>query len=198
VSPAVTTQYLVAASNGNNCTATDSVTVTVIPLPIPNVGNDTVINRGESAQLNATGGSTYLWKPSTGLTCVDCSNPLASPGTTTEYTVIVTNSNGCSDSATVTVTVRANNVVFIPDVFSPNGDGQNDVLYIRGNGIKELHFALYDRWGEKVFETRDQSVGWDGTRKGNQLNSAVFVYYAKVTFVNGDKTTLKGDISLVR
>ncbi len=90
------------------------------------------------------------------------------------------------------------NNLFIPDVFSPNGDGNNDKLFVRGNNIQELYFAVYDRWGEKVFETTDKNNGWDGTYKGNQLSGAVFVYYCTGKYTDGKEFKQKGDITLVR
>jgi len=88
--------------------------------------------------------------------------------------------------------------VFVPNIFSPNGDGFNDVLRVRGKGIAELEFIIYDRWGEKVFETTDANVGWDGTYKGEPMNLAVFVYVIKGKFKNGDVIDKKGNFTLLR
>ena len=88
--------------------------------------------------------------------------------------------------------------LFIPDAFSPNGDGNNDKLFVRGNNIQELYFAVYDRWGEKVFETTDKNNGWDGTYKGKELSGAVFVYYCKGKYTDGLEFKQKGDVTLVR
>ncbi len=90
------------------------------------------------------------------------------------------------------------NNLFIPDAFSPNGDGNNDKLFVRGNNFKELYFAVYDRWGEKVFETMDKNNGWDGTYKGKELSGAVFVYYCKGKYIDGKEFKQKGDVTLVR
>ena len=90
------------------------------------------------------------------------------------------------------------NNLFIPDAFSPNGDGNNDKLFVRGNNIQELYFAVYDRWGEKVFETTDKNNGWDGTYKGSTISGAVFVYYCKGKYTDGLEFKQKGDITLVR
>lgn len=90
------------------------------------------------------------------------------------------------------------NILFIPDAFSPNGDGYNDKLFVRGNNIQELYFAVFDRWGEKVFETTDKNNGWDGTYKGSTLSGAVFVYYCKGKYTDGKEFKQKGDVTLVR
>ena len=86
----------------------------------------------------------------------------------------------------------------VPDAFSPNGDGQNDVLYVKGTGIKDIYFAVYNRWGEKVFETQDIQQGWDGTFKGSKLSNAVFDYYIKATYYSGKVVEKKGNVTLVR
>jgi gliding motility-associated-like protein len=95
-------------------------------------------------------------------------------------------------------TLAPSNIIFIPDAFSPNGDGCNDKLFVRGNNVQELYFAVYDRWGEKVFETTDKNNGWDGSYKGSQLSGAVFVYYCKGKYTDGLEFKQKGDVTLVR
>ncbi len=88
--------------------------------------------------------------------------------------------------------------VFIPNIFSPNNDGNNDILYVRSEGIKELEFVIYDRWGEKIFETNDATQGWNGTYKGKELSTAVFSYYVKATSYGGETIEKKGNVTLVR
>ena len=104
--------------------------------------------------------------------------------------------NGCEQTATVTIDEGI--VIFVPNIFSPNGDGNNDVLYVRGSGVESLNFVVYDRWGEKVFETERLDRGWDGTFGGEPMNNAGFVYYLKATFKDGTETEQKGGITLVR
>jgi len=88
--------------------------------------------------------------------------------------------------------------IFVANVFSPNGDGTNDVLHVCGKGISQLQFIIFDRWGEKVFETSDISSGWDGTYNGTPLNVGVFVYFIKGKFKNGDVFDKKGNFTLLR
>ena len=104
--PSVTTTYVVTGINSHGCIDTGKVTVTINPQPTVNAGNNQGICIGASAQLQATGASTYAWSPATGLSCTNCANPVATPTTTTTYTVIGTNGNGCKDTAQVTVTVN--------------------------------------------------------------------------------------------
>jgi gliding motility-associated-like protein len=86
----------------------------------------------------------------------------------------------------------------VPNIFSPNGDGNNDIAFVRGVGVEYLNFVIFDRWGEKVFETNDINNGWDGTFRGQKMNNGVFVYYLQATFKNGEEVTKKGDITLIR
>jgi len=180
-------------------TATSTGTTMVITNPTVNAGSDVTIISGTSTTLTGTVpvGSTYSWNPSTFLTCDTCTSTIASPLTTTTYTLTATQ-NGCSSSDVVTVFVNVEcGELFVPNVFSPNGDNENDVLKVYGNCITSLELLIFDRWGEKVFETTDISYGWDGTYKGKKLDDAVFVYYLNAT-VNGIKVKKHGNISLVK
>jgi gliding motility-associated-like protein len=119
--------------------------------------------------------------------------------------ITVSNAGGCvnEDKITISVNCGAENV-FIPNTFSPNGDGVNDVFYIRGTGITEInYFRIFNRWGQLVFERKIAPLntpfaGWDGTLNGIVLPPDVYVYMVDVNCDNGKTTTLKGDITLVR
>ena len=89
--------------------------------------------------------------------------------------------------------------IYVPNAFTPNGDGENDVLYVRGKNITKMYFAVFDRWGEKVFETEDQTVGWDGYYKGMQVDPAVYDFYLRIECVGGESSYFKkGNITLIR
>jgi gliding motility-associated-like protein len=88
--------------------------------------------------------------------------------------------------------------IFIPQAFSPNGDGENDVLFVYGNPIDEIELVIYNRWGEKVFETRDKNFGWDGTYRNERQAPDVFAYYLRVLCVNGEEFVKKGNVTLLR
>ena len=114
---------------------------------------------------------------------------------------MVTDSLGCtvSDSTEVLDDVwGCEFYYFLPNVFSPDGNGENDILKVLGKGIVDLELVIYDRWGEKVFETTDQNIGWDGTYKGRELNTAVFVYYLKINAINGETIKEKGNITVMK
>ncbi len=173
--------------------------INVESVPGAYVSPDTAMFFGNSYQLNAGGGSSYSWAPSAGLDTSGGFNPIATPGTSTTYTVaIVDSSTGCIATRQVTVTILHNNRYFVPNIFSPNGDGHNDILYLRGNNLYGVRFSIYDRWGEKVFETTDASIGWDGRYKGKDLDPAVFMYVITVNYEDKETTTQSGDVTLVR
>lgn len=88
--------------------------------------------------------------------------------------------------------------MFVPNAFSPDNNGENDMECVYGKCVKSIYFAIYDRWGEKVFETTDIMQCWDGTYKGKDMNTAVFVYYMRATLTTGDEVNKKGNISLIR
>ena len=142
-------------------------------------------------------GSTFIWTPPGTLSCDTCASTIASPTVTTTYTLTVTN-GPCTSSDTVTVFVEVQcGELFVPNVFSPNGDNENDTLKVYGNCITSLEFVIYDRWGEKVFETDDPAKGWDGNVRGKKMDTAVFVYYLNAT-VNGTEVKKHGNITLVK
>jgi len=192
--------YTVTVTDTNGCTQTQTVTINSIPVPTATASAaPSTITLGNNTQLNSTGGGIYQWLPVTGLSCVNCANPIATPLLTTTYCVIVTDSNSCTDSACVTIVVDIIcGEIFVPTAFSPNKDGQNEIECVYNNCIKTLNFAIYDRWGEKVFETTDAKECWDGTYKGKPLNTGAFVYYMKATLYNGTEITKQGNISLLR
>ena len=201
VSPAVITTYSVVVSAGS-CSDTAFATVVVNPGPSVSAFSNTTITAGSSTTLSASGGNNYTW--STGETTTDIT---VAPLVTTTFCVSST-SGGCIDSACVIVYVPqpdncnyADDQLFVPDAFSPNNDTKNDVLgiyYPDISCIKDIEFVIYDRWGERVFEASSMVSTWDGAYKGKVMNTAVFVYYLKVTFLNEKEVVKKGNISLIR
>jgi gliding motility-associated-like protein len=197
ISPATQTSYTVTVTRAG-CTATASITVNLENPPTAHAWNDTIINIGGSAQLHGSGGISYSWSPSTGLNNPNIANPTASPLTTTYYILVVTDSNGCTSSDTVKVTVEINcGDVFVPNAFSPD-NGNNALECVYGNCIESMEFSIYDRWGEKVFSSTDLKTCWDGTYKGKKMNTGVFVYYLKANLYNGSEITKKGNVNLFR
>ncbi len=208
-SPTQTTNYILLISNGN-CTDTLYQTVFVNSIIDPSLLNlyadlDTIF-KGESTQLHLSpsSGYVYLWTPSSSLNSANIANPTATPEVTTKYIVSIqdSSSSACELTDTITIVVVEfdckDPYIFVPSAFSPNGDGSNDVLYVRGNFIAELYLTIYNRWGEEVFSTTDQTKGWDGTYKGMPADPAVFVYYIKAKCVDGQEYFKKGNVTLIR
>jgi gliding motility-associated-like protein len=150
--------------------------------------------------MNATGGSIYSWTPDTDLSCSDCPDPIASPLESTDYCVTVIE-NGCMDTACVKILVNLDcGDLYVPNVFTPQSGDDNSLECVLGGCVVQLHFRIYDRWGELVFETFDQGECWDGTHKrnGKPMSTAVFVYILDATLANGEEIHKSGNISLVR
>jgi len=164
---------------------------------------DTIL-QGESTTLHAlTNYSlTTYWTASSRVSLPSNNDVKVSPGTTTTYTASILNDNGCPKIATVTVWVVPNTCnladIFVPNTFTPNGDGSNDVLYVRGNSISELYFAVYNRWGQIVFETKDITKGWDGIYDDMKADPVVFAWYLKAKCYNGETIEKKGNVTLIR
>lgn len=167
--------------------------IRVNPLPPADAGNDTTVYQESTIQLTAEGGVDYLWDTGENSQTIS-----VTPPQTTTYLVTVTDAAGCVSFGEVTVTIDFKYVLFVPTMFSPNNDGNNDILYVRGLGIKNFSFQVYNRWGEKVFETSDKTTGWDGKYKGKELNTGVFVFLLQADMDNGEVVKRSGNITLVK
>ena len=200
VSPDSTTIYTLTVTNNYACrTVTDEVMVLVHQLPDINAGPDDTITTGSSAQLVATGGVQYEWSPSWGLNNSGIYNPIAGPDSTITYIVWGTDIYGCSQSDTMTLTVLAPGF-WLPTAFTPDNDGLNDVLYVRGSGMAEFEFSIFDRWGHTIFYSQDPSRGWDGTKEpsGEIMPEGAYVYVIKAVLSDGTPINQNGLINLVR
>ena len=202
--------YTVIATDANGCT--DTLTAEVDgPAPIVvDAGPDEEIKLGFGTQLGAfaTGdGDTlvYRWTPPDSLDCLVCTDPYANPTRTQVYTVEVTDEDGCTGLDSVQVRVVIERPVYIPNAFSPNGDGINDRFAIFGNqAVRRVQtMRVYSRWGALVYEGENLPLGtnsgyWDGIFKGEEMKSQVFAYYAEIEFVDGVVRTFEGDVTLMR
>jgi gliding motility-associated-like protein len=204
--PSNTTFYVTAIDSANGCRYKDSININVISslqYVLATATPDT-IKYGDTTQLNTiyTQAASLYWNPDSSLFSTTIANPLADPRQVTTYTVNVTDNNGCKVEKDVTVyilyTPCSSTNLYVPNAFSPNNDGKNDVLYVRGNFIQTMYFTVYDRWGQKMFETRNQNEGWDGTYKGKKLDPAVFGWYVEGTCEVGERFFKKGNVTLLR
>jgi gliding motility-associated-like protein len=207
--PLITTRYKVVGYDSLGC-FTDSVIVTanVFNYPTVNIGPDISTTVGNVITLNPTVSSdvvTYSWSPTVDLSCSNCGSPTFVTRENRTYVLKVTNIGGCSASDTINIIVTCNgSSVFIPNTFSPNADGENDVFYPRGKGIYTIAaFRIFNRWGEVVFDKRnvapnDASAGWNGTYKGRLAESGVYTYYIEVICNNNQLLKYLGNINLIQ
>ena len=200
--------YAVTVTDRNGCTATLSVELTdstTFPTDITAWCDEDTLYVGQTTTLHATElGSPfqYFWNPLAGLENPTASSSVARPVVSTTYVVVVTDEFGCTRTDTVPVYVRdvicEEPYVFVPNAFTPNGDGKNDILYVRGEVVTEVTFMVYDRWGEKVFETHDLTTGWDGTFRGRPCEPGVYDYHLQVTCLGMKRYFKKGNVTLLR
>jgi gliding motility-associated-like protein len=183
-----------------SCVIGDTIAINVFPNPTVNAGLDVEILSGTSTILNASGAIDYIWTPDLGLTNVNTATPQASPLLATNYVVEGTDINGCKDVDTVLVTVKsALCPIAIPTGFTPNNDGVNDIFRVISRcTIQNFNLLIINRWGELVFESKDQSTGWDGVYKDREQQINTYVYYITGIFSNGEKVNLTGTITLLR
>lgn len=198
-------QISCTATNSSGCTFTiDTAINTINQLPDITVSAvpDTVI-LGETSQLNAFSSvsNNYTWQYNQTLSETNIANPMATPTQTTTYLVEVSDGN-CPNKALITVYIKLpeciEDKIFVPNAFSPNGDGNNDVFYVRSLApIDDFYFTIYDRWGQQVFETTDINTGWDGKFKNVLLNTAAYAWYCSGKCVGGEDFFIKGNVSLL-
>ena len=201
-SPAGTQTYTVTGSDGI-CPGKASIKITINPPPTVDAGlNDSIIS-GETYTIITTAsqsGLTYSWRPAS---TSNASTAIVSPLSATTYYVKVTDPNECSsleDSITIFVSINCSDV-FIPDAFSPNGDGVNDVLelnILNKNCIEYMTFELYDRWGTMIFYTEDINTTWDGNFNGKKKSPGIYVYVFNAHLINGQVINTRSFISLYR
>jgi gliding motility-associated-like protein len=200
-----TSQWVYVDANGSNgCFDRDSIYVTVGTLSgtISAQANPEYVVPGSSSTLTASpSGYSYVWYPQTGLSSPYSQITQATPEQTTLYTVSITDGI-CTKSASVKVNVLEvvcdRTYVYVPNAFSPNGDLENDVLYVRSAIATKILFRIFDRWGEMVFETTDQNIGWDGTFRDKLLKPDTYDYYLEATCVQGEQKIIKGNVTLIR
>jgi gliding motility-associated-like protein len=154
---------------------------------------------GDSIQLHASGADYYHWWPSGTVSNDTIPNPFVRPLSPVVYTVLGLNQYGCRDTATVQINIDYNMPDFIPNAFSPNGDGRNDVFKIEHIRYQKLvQFKVFNRWGQQLFETIDGAKGWDGTYNGAPCNVDTYYYIISLNHPDGATKTYKGDVALLR
>lgn len=199
--PDTTTMFYVTATNPLCGFAVDSIKIVVNYKPDVVAGNDTIIGVGGEVELWAESDPdvTYSWIPEP-MECLneDCSEIYDVPDQATLYVVIVKDPIGCQNSDSVLVDINGYMEVFVPNIFSPNGDGSNDYLVINGPRLFNYYIEIYDRWGKKVFESTEQKEYWDGKLNGAELAPQTFVYIISGETVLGDQIKKEGNVSIIK
>jgi len=197
--------YEITVSDANGCSETINLTVGQLNnIDVFIIPDNATIDFGQSVILTVETDPTstivsYNWTPSNGLSCTNCGNPTATPSQTTTYTVSIVTDDGCEGQAQVTIEViRECEETFIPTIFSPNNDGINDELCVIGDCVSDIELSIYNRWGERVYQTTDPKACWRGNHKGRPVNSGVFSFKARILLVDGTEIEESGNITLVR
>lgn len=203
--------YYVTVTDENGCTSEETIFINspdATSVSAVAIGIEATTYFGDTVQLQATNtsmnfpqgvGVIFVWTPSESLSCSNCSNPLASPVFTTLYEVTMIDDRGCVAKDEVLVTINPQDkVLYVPNAFTPNGDGVNDIFYIYTAGAKEVDFSVFNRWGEKIFQSYSIDIGWDGYYRNELMNPGVYVYQVSVIYLDGDKRRAKGSVTLIR
>jgi len=192
------TVTLIAVADSGSCRDTTSKSINIVAGLTASAWPDTTICAKDSAQLYSSSGIFHYWFPAKGLNDSLLPNPKASPDKSTTYRVVIIPAPGCDpDTAYVTVTIKdCETDIFIPNMFSPNGDGSNDYFRIYGSGFDELELMIYNRWGELVYyaQSVNEAVnnGWDGSYKGKLQPNGAFLWRIKGKFIDGSDISFNG------
>ena len=187
-------EYRVFAVYANGCIARDTIEIVEYPVPVVSLGNDTVLCQNVPRILATTNNFiSYLWQDGAAANHYNASQP-------GNYSVTVTDNNGCPGSAAIKLTLSdCIKAIFMPLAFTPDNNGVNDRVkpIIKGNVIA-YHFIIMNRYGQKVFESTDPQLSWDGTFKGSPQPGGVFVWYCEYQFTTQSKWAEKGSLILIR
>ncbi len=200
--------YTLSVQDAYGCLLDTTVQLEAAIIPVLDLGADTSLLLGDSLRLRpnfVSGAEQYAWTPVDGLSCSDCPSPWAYIFHSMGYSLTVTSEDNCTTTDSIFVEVIPRRRVYVPNAFSPNGDGINDLLtvYAGGEAVRVKSFNVYSRWGEHVFELNDfptnsPGIGWDGLFKGNLMQNAVFAWTAEVEFLDEEVVLLKGDVMLAQ
>lgn len=203
-------QHIVSVFDRNACRWDTTFIIDQPDEVTVNLVDEVNVNLGDSIQLqpNIPGSiviNDIIWTPPGDLQCTDCLEPWITPSQSATYMLTVMDVNGCEGSDMVFVNLNRRRNVFIPNAFSPNGDGINDFFQLStGQGVAEVNsFRIYDRWGtllyiKENFLPNNVDDGWDGRFRGRSLSMNTYVYVAEVTFIDNETLVFKGGLNLVR
>lgn len=197
-SPSSTTIYTVHSSFDNNCGTTGTVLVTVDPLPEVYAGRDTIYSIEGNKFIKASGTGTLTWTAGDEIWCRVCPETQIMPKRASCYTVEAENEYGCINTDDVCIDINIDFGVYIPDSFTPNGDGLNDVFYVYGNGISNVQMTIFDRWGERMFTAVDQLTGWPGNYNAEDCPNGIYIYKINYKGPDGKSYNKTGHVSIIR
>ncbi|HRP40459.1 MAG TPA: gliding motility-associated C-terminal domain-containing protein [Chitinophagales bacterium] len=195
--------YAVTVFDSRSCTATAQANVTepdeIVALP----PDTTLVKVGRQINLTvdvtpASNNYTYEWRPQKGLSCYDCPNPVASPIKSIDYTFIVRDANGCGDTIFIPFTVLADKTIYIPNFFTPNGDGNNDFWCLFSDGVVSIDLKVFNRWGEQVFSATDLKSCWDGYYRGEKVDPGMYAYVVRISYIDETWTQREGSVFVYR
>lgn len=200
-----TGDYLISVTDSNGCTIEELITLTAPDeFTLEFDPDHDTITIGQSLILEPIVQPydttySYYWEPAMYLDCDTCENPESSPVITTPYQLTVYDENGCRQTSRFTVYVENDKKAFVPNAFTPNGDGLNDTWVVRAPGAKRMKISVWNKWGELVYRSNGPlNAEWDGTYKGKVLPADVFVYYIEVEYLDLQKTAVKGSVTILK
>ena len=202
-------QYDVVVEDQIGCSSEETVEINAAVEIWVEAGGDVTIRLGETidlrAETNLPAPDSIIWSPADALECPNCLHTEAAPLTTTIYSITIFDENGCSAESQIVVKVNAQKDVYVPNAFSPNGDGFNDLftVFAGEHASKVARFAVFDRWGGHVFSTEninpnDLTAGWDGRWRSEPATEGIYIWMAEVEFLDGKKELFEGEVSLMR
>jgi gliding motility-associated-like protein len=191
--------YTQIFTSTNGCDSIVVLSVDMNPQPSVDFTSTTALNMPVTFTNTSVNATSFLWEFGDGSTSNDFSpvHQYTSAGT---HTACLTgwNDEGCSEKICKEILTEIFTAIDVPLAFSPNGDGNNDVLYVRGGGVKEMTFRVYNRWGQLIFESHSLNEGWDGRFKGKLQDLETVAYILQATFIDGTTVQKQGNVTIVR
>lgn len=184
------------------CGDSDTIDVVVYPAPIANAGQDQSVILNESIQLNGSGAGSYSWAAAGTLSCSNCPSPVATPTTSTVYTLTIVDANGCIGIDSVLITVNEDVIYYVPNAFTADGDEFNQLfkpVFTSGFDPFDYNLTIFNRWGETIFESNNHDIGWDGTYNGNTVQNGTYIWRIEFKEITSDKRqTITGHVTKLR
>lgn len=197
VYPVQTTDYEVVVTNSYGCVENEVIKVSVYPYPYVSAGPDYDISFGQTVTLMGQSDvQNFIWSPDDSISCLDCLQPVINPTESMYYVLTVTDTNGCVNRDTAFVTLDG--AIYVPNTFTPNGDGVNDFFVVKGKEIKTFEFWIFDRWGELIFHSNNMNNSWDGTFGGKPVQIDTYIWKMEYEDYQNHYGNLIGHVNVIR